>query len=91
MQKYRTSNGYTRFNFSSEIKEIEIERETEKSVWINGTRHLKHSDWGVFHATWTDAHHYLKQHISRRLDNTKDKLRSVQAKFDEISSMKKEG
>ena len=38
-------------DFSTRIERVEVERETEQSVWINGRRHAK-SGWRAHHDTW---------------------------------------
>lgn len=46
----------------SEIVPVEVERETEVSVFIKGSRCAKTSDWTQYHKTWEEA----KKHVVDR-------------------------
>lgn len=51
--KWRTRAGWL------EIIRVEVERETEQCVWINGRRNSKITDWECFHDSWDAAHQHL--------------------------------
>ena len=91
MKKYKTSNGYYRYGFGIKIIEIEIERETEKSIWVDGRLMAKYSNYGVYHDTWKDAWDYLIIHATRKLDNAKSNHEKIKSIFDELLSMDLEG
>lgn len=46
-------------SWRDEIRAVEVEKETESSVWISGRRHPKVAKSATFHDTWDDAHAYL--------------------------------
>lgn len=52
--KFKTSG----INFSK-IDKVEVERETESSVWIGGRRRSKNTDYECYHDTWNDAKCHL--------------------------------
>lgn len=56
MIKYRTS-GWT--EPEAKIETVRISRETEKSIWLDGNRCAKISEWYQFWDTWKDAHSYI--------------------------------
>ena len=56
MIKYRTS-GWS--EPEAKIKTVRISRETDKSIWINGDRFAKISEWYQFWDTWQEAHNYI--------------------------------
>lgn len=66
------------------IKEVESERQSDKSLWINGNRHNWISDWNAFFLTYSDAKNYLIKHwesevnsAQRNLNNKNEKLSKV--------------
>jgi hypothetical protein len=42
-----------------DIREVEVSRETEHYVTINGVRKAKSSTWDCYFPTWDDAHAFL--------------------------------
>ena len=54
MIKYRAMINYT-CGGGSKITPVEVEKETEKSVWIKGNRHAKESGYAHYFDTWEDA------------------------------------
>jgi len=51
--KYKTEN--TRYSVHAKIEAVEIERETESSVWIKRLRSAKASEWHNYHDSWAEA------------------------------------
>jgi len=41
------------------ISKVEIEKETDTSVWIRGMRNNKHSSFHNYFDTWKEAHEYI--------------------------------
>ena len=74
----------------AEIESVEVEKETEKSVWINGRRESKNTLYGTFFDTWEQAHRelYLKQ--KRNVENIKNSLDDAEKRLSEIMAMKKD-
>jgi hypothetical protein len=54
MKKYRTGGWGKNL-----IEEIEVEKETEYSVWIKGRRAAKKTDYHNYFDTWEDAKLHL--------------------------------
>jgi hypothetical protein len=81
VKKYRT-NGY-------EILSVEIERETENSVWISGRRHSKMSDYHCYFETWDDAHAHLRQTREQRVLNARRQLDHCMGDLEKIIAMRK--
>lgn len=52
----------------TEIMRVDVSRRTEKSVWINGRRRARTSDWSTYHDTWEDARNHLLEFAERSRD-----------------------
>ena len=61
MFKYKTDT------ISDGIFQVEIDRETKKSIWINGRRQAKTNSYENYHNTWTDAFDYLMTQQAKKL------------------------
>ena len=69
---------YTTDSYSTKIVKVEIDRETESSVWIKGQRHRtkKKSEFTQIHDSWKDAHCWL-------LSRAKSKLKYICERYEE--------
>lgn len=56
--KYKTGYG-------EKISQVEIEKETDSSVWIRGSRSAKKSEYAHYHDSWEAA----KQHLVGRAES----------------------
>lgn len=83
--KYKT----TGYNYipNAEIIKVEIEKETNTSVWIKRRRCAKRTAYDCYFDTWEDAYAYIldlaqKVVISAqcRLDNAKDLLCNIKGR-----------
>jgi hypothetical protein len=72
MKKYKTSA--CRWNIDARIEEIEVERATTASVWINGRRNAKVTDYDMYHDTWDEAQSYLFRKCNEKIENAKRKI-----------------
>lgn len=88
MKKYRVRLD-RRWPGDGKIEEVEVDRETSSSVWINGNRNSKVSEWHTYFDTWEDAQRAMYQ-------NTKQIIAMRKAQYDEacahlmkIAAMKK--
>jgi poly(3-hydroxyalkanoate) synthetase len=81
--KFRTG-GFSR----SPIEKIKVERETEVSVWINGSRSAKDSSWHKYWDTWEQAHTYLLEKSERSLEAARKALEGAQGQYGNIKGMK---
>ena len=84
--KYKTGAGSL---VDAKVETVQVERETESSVWIRGYRVAKESDWRMFHDTWEQAHAYLTARAEIRLTNARRQLELAQAFAGNIKGMKK--
>lgn len=79
----------TRDNLYGElITAIDVEKETEKSVWINGRREAKHSSWATYHDTWEEAKTYLLALSLRKLKNARRSLLLAQTDHGNVKGLK---
>lgn len=83
MIKYRT--GYWG---RSKIEAIEIEKETEKCVWVNGSRMSKHSDYCIFHDSWDKAKEFLLARAEQKLHSARSLLQYAQDELGNIKGLK---
>ncbi len=81
--KYRTG-GYGK----NLIEKIEVDRETEINVWIDGRRHAKDSLWHKYWDSWEDAHTFLLEKATRSLEGARRSLERAQSEHGNIKGMK---
>lgn len=82
MKKHMTSYG-------SRIIEVEVERETESSVWVKGRRHNKRSEYENYWDSWEDAHSFLLQNAERWVEGARLRLERAKGEYGQIKGMKK--
>ena len=70
------------------IEEIEVERETDSSVWINGRRNAKNSSLHKYCDTWGEAHLFLLEKAERSLESARRSLERAQGEYGNIKGMK---
>ena len=68
MIKYRTAP------WSCDIAVTNIDRETEKSVFISGSRHAKRSEWYSYHDTFDEAKSFCIKNIEGRIECLEKKI-----------------
>ena len=88
MIKYKTGWAY------NDIEEVEILRETDRSVWVEkstgGTcQHPKHSTNSNYWDTWEIAHSYLMRVVQRKIDKLQRQLIAEEKKLAEIAWMRR--
>ena len=86
MIKYRIY--ISQFSVNIEIKEIEAERETGKSVWIKGHRFSKNGYY-EFYNTWEEAYERLKEIAQKFVHKAEKNLESKKKDLKEIKELKK--
>jgi hypothetical protein len=69
----------------SPIESVEIEKETEKCVWIKGSRMNKYSGYYIFHDSWMEAKAHLLARAERNLESAR---RSIQRAQDDLGNIK---
>ena len=75
------------FDVDAEIFEVTVERETEKSVWINGNHTAKRSQWKNFFDTWDEAKKMLTDHQSQRVNSLRRQLEKANGKLGNIKGL----
>ena len=81
MIKYRTSG------WEHDIERVEVERETEHSVWIKGRRRSRWTSYEKYHDTWHNAHAYLKSKAEQTLETNERYLEEYRKELAEIKAM----
>jgi hypothetical protein len=87
MKKYKI--GGWRWSFSSRIQVIEVERETDNSVWEDGRRLAKVTDGHEIHDTWEEAHARLTEIAEKKLENARRALDLAQGFVGNVKGLKK--
>lgn len=71
-----------------EIEKVEIDRETDTSVWLKGEKHSvrKNTSWDNYHDTFEEAKEFLRQQELKDIRNYessieyhRDKLKKIEA------------
>ena len=84
MIKYKTSG----ISFGKLIEEVDIEKETDKSVWINGRRLSRRSSWDSYHDTWDDAKKFLLDIAEQKLTLARHVLNKAQSEYGNVKGLK---
>lgn len=82
MLKYKTGG------FVKPIEPVEIERETDKCVYIRGCRHAKLTDYYAFHDTWDEAKAYLMSKAEDSVFNARRNLERANSHLGNIKGLK---
>jgi hypothetical protein len=83
MKKFRASR------FGAKVAEVDVERETESSVWIDGSRTSKRSVHENYFDSWEEARDYLLTMAENDLMSARRKLELAQGRVGNIRGMKK--
>lgn len=87
MVKYRT--GSTQYGVAAKIEEIEIEKETDSSVWVRGRRLGKNTSWDTYHDTWEAAHAHLMAEAEKHVQSARLALERAKGAQGNVKGMKK--
>ncbi|MFT6835112.1 MAG: hypothetical protein ACJA0H_001146 [Francisellaceae bacterium] len=85
INKYETGGYYQN---SCLISLVQVEKETDKCVFINGRRKLKNSDWKIYHDTYQSAYNYLLHEATVRVDKKTEALDKANKHLDYIITLK---
>ena len=69
------------------ITAVEVDRESEFSVWINGRRNKKQSDWERYFDKWEDAKEYLLNIYEKKVSACKNNFERESAKLSDIRAL----
>lgn len=72
-----------------QIEEVEVERETDNSVWIKGRRYAKKADGYGFFDSYDEAWTYLYEHHERECNMARKTLDYRLERLEEIKAMRK--
>jgi hypothetical protein len=75
---------------SAEIEEVEVERETESSVWIDGLRFAKRSECYNYYGTWAEAKAALLKNQQLIVNSLKLSLQIAEERLGNVADMKQE-
>ncbi|MEW8048955.1 MAG: hypothetical protein AB2792_20095 [Candidatus Thiodiazotropha sp.] len=64
--------------FGKLIEPVQVEKETDKSVWINGRRSAKRSDYENYFDSFDDAKAYMTKYAEDALAAARRRLEEVQ-------------
>lgn len=82
---------YITGRFASELIDVvEVDRSTDKSVWINNRRESRHTDFYQYHSTWDDAYAYLLAKAEREVTNARFRLNSANGYLGNVKGLHKE-
>lgn len=70
------------------IKKIEVEKETEKSVIIDGRRNAKFSEHAQYHESFDEAKAFLMQKAEARLTKARRSLEDAQGFYGNVKGLK---
>jgi len=80
-----------KFDCGSTIEAVNIERESDKSVWIRGERHIKRSDfWPSYFDSFEEAQADLIKHQQKRIESLEERLTKAREVLDEIKRLREE-
>lgn len=85
MKLYRTS---TSFWITPDIKEVEVEKYTLSSVWINGRKTARYSNYGNYFGTHEAAKTFLLENATNQLNNAMNTVRQIKKRIEEINALK---
>ena len=87
--KYRTG-GYGRYYPNKDLKKVSIDKETEKTVVIDGIRTHKRSDFYIFWDTFEGAKKHLIKLHSDKVEQLKILLKLHEALLIKFTEIKEE-
>ena len=82
MKKYLTGS------WKQLIKEVDVEKETASSVWINGQRFSKETKYQIYHDSFDDAKNYLLNQSNKDIATKKHQLAMAEKKLLTIKNLK---
>lgn len=81
--KYRT----VRWD-AAKIQVVEIERETDNSIWINGSRQSKGSSHCRFHDSWEEARDHLMKLAEGKVSSLRNELERARSELGNVKGLK---
>jgi hypothetical protein len=85
IKKYKTES--TMWKVDAKITTVEVERESNASVWIGGLRRAKITNWDILHDTWDKAHTHLLGHAESQLEAAEKQLEAATNQLFAVEAM----
>ena len=79
---------YVTSNWGKRIEPVEVEKSTDKSVWIEGNRRALISDYSSHFPTWAEAKEHLLGKAGRKLEAARAQLARAQAEYGNIKGLR---
>lgn len=76
---------YSATENGSSITEVESERQSEKSIWINGTRNNWTSYWSSYFLTKEEAKKYLMDNCLNRIQYLEGQIKQQKDRLSKIN------
>ncbi len=73
---YETGSHYT-----PEIKEVEVEKSTDKTITTGGRRRNRHSDWHSYFPTFEEAVEHYRTMLRGKIAAAKDELARAEGRL----------
>lgn len=80
-KKYQVTIGYTSNDM---ISIVDVEKESDKSVWIMGSRLAKRSDWKNFFDDLDEAKQCLRDYHKSEMDKAERSAHNQRKKYEDI-------
>ena len=74
-------------SYDNKITEVEVEKETDKCVYVKGNRNNKIGNYECYYPTFQEAHDVVLKKLENRLSNTKHILEGLEK---ELTKFKEE-
>jgi vancomycin permeability regulator SanA len=87
MRFYKVSKFFPKIG--KEVVEVEVERETEKSVWINGSRYLKTSSYDEFYKDREDAENAAALYFNKKIRQEINAQENAKCNIEKLKEMLK--
>lgn len=89
MKMYKTGQGYINgLPPRAYIREVEVDRVTDKSIFANGRREGRYVNYSQYHETWEDAWNYLREKSEEAIAYAEKKLKIAQEAKSDVLAMR---
>lgn len=82
---------YKTLSFETRIDKVEVEKETDKSVWVDGRSFRKLSGYECYFDTFEEAKSYYLERAGSKVISAKKQLEFANREFDESMSLVNDG
>lgn len=73
---------YEVYRPTSAIKKVDVKKETDSSVWVDGARKSKISDWYAYFTTYKMAYLFCVNKLSEKIEFAKSQLDHCESQLD---------